>query len=280
MFRLLSNNRIRHALLAGSLALAAGYAAACAISTAQELELGQQYAAEINRQLPIVEDPFIQRYMNQLCDRLARYGTRNLEYTCYVVNTDAVNAFAIPGGFVYVNRGLIERADNLSELAGVVAHEIAHVEERHGVEQVERVQRANLGLTLAYILIGRVPTGLERAAIEVGAGLVFARYSREAEREADALAVQLTTAAGIDPNGLVTFFKELLDERQRRPSLVEQWFSTHPLTEERIADTRELIRQIPAAQLRNLTVDTPQFHEFQNRLRRLPAPPPQFRRQR
>ncbi|MBI4410176.1 MAG: M48 family metalloprotease [Gemmatimonadetes bacterium] len=259
----------------GLVAGGAAVAGSCAISTRQEVELGQQYAAEVNRQLPVVEDAEINRYINLLGERIARQGTRNIRYTFYVVNIDAVNAFALPGGFVYVNRGLVERTDNLAELAGVVAHEIGHVEERHGVEQLERVQRANLGLTLAYVLLGRAPGSLERAGIDVLGTAVFAKFSREAENEADAVAVRLLTDARIDPNGLVTFFKELLEERERQPNILEQWFSTHPLTEERIAATRELIRQTKLPS--DLIVDSEQYRSFKARVRQLPEPPPEFR---
>lgn len=264
--------RIRRGIVYGLVAAASSLVASCSVSQQQEIELGRQYAAEINRQLPLVEDPVVNRYINLLGDRLARQGTRNLNYSFYVVNTDAVNAFALPGGFVYVNRGLIERTSNLAELAGVMAHEIAHVEERHGAEQIERMQRANLGLSMAYILLGRAPSGLERAAIEVGGAAIFANYSREAEAEADEVAVRMLVQSGIDPNGLVTFFKKLLDERQRQPSIFEQWFSTHPLTEDRIAATRDLIRRLPAATTRNLTVTSAQYDEMKARLRRYPAP--------
>jgi len=262
-------------VLAGVTALGV---AACSISQREEIELGRQYAAEINRQLPLVDDPTVVRYVNLLGDRIARQGRRDLDYTFYVVNTDAVNAFAVPGGFIYVNRGLIERTANLSELAGVLAHEIAHVEERHGIEQLERMQRANIGLSLAYILLGRTPRTLERAGVEIAGAAIFAGYSRAAEDEADNIAVRLLVGSGIDPTGLVTFFKKLLEERQRRPTVVEQWFSTHPLTEERLARVREQIRQIPESQLRGLTVDSEQYEAMKARLRRYPAPPAQFRR--
>ncbi|HWV57433.1 MAG TPA: M48 family metallopeptidase [Longimicrobiales bacterium] len=255
-------------------------AGACAVSPRQEIELGRQYAAEISQQLPIVNDPEIDRYINALGTRIAQHTTRrDFTYRFYVVNTDAVNAFAIPGGFVYVNRGLIERTENLSELAAVLAHEIAHVDERHGAEQIERVQRANIGLTLAYILIGRAPGGLERAAIQLGGAAVFASYSRAAEREADALAVPMLVAAGIDPRGLPSFFRTLLEERSRRPGAVEQWFSTHPLEEDRIAQAEAQIAQYPPDWLRNLTTNTAEFEAFQARVRALPPPPPEFRMQ-
>ncbi|MGH7477478.1 MAG: M48 family metallopeptidase [Longimicrobiales bacterium] len=273
-----SMNRIRRA--GAALVLTAGVgvgAAACSMSTQQEVELGQQYAAEINRQLPIVDDATTNQYINALGSEIARYGQRNLRYTVFIVNTDAVNAFAVPGGYVYLNRGLIDETDNLAELAGVLAHEIAHVELRHGAEQMERAQRANLGLNLAYILIGRNPSQLEQAAIQVGGSAWFASHSREAENEADNVAVDLLVASRIDPNGMVTFFMELLQERQRQPNRFEQWFSTHPLEEQRIAAVRARIQQYSAAQRANLTTNTRAYESFKNRLSRYPAPPPEFR---
>ena len=252
-------------------------AAGCAVSPQQEAQIGAQTAAEVNQQLPVVGDAAINQYINQLGNQIARNVERKFNYRFYVVNINQVNAFALPGGFVYINRGVIERADNVSELAGVLAHEIAHVELRHGAENIERAQRANVGLSLAYVLLGRAPSGAEEALINVGGTAVFAKYGREAEDEADATAIPLLMRAGIDPNGLLTFFKELLDERQRSPNALEQWFSTHPLTEDRIAGTRERIRALPASSLRNLTVNTNAFNSFKSRVRQLPQPPAEFR---
>jgi beta-barrel assembly-enhancing protease len=245
----------------------------CGISTQQEVEMGAQYAAEINRQLPLVDDAQLHRYINQLGNELARYGQRNLQYRFYVVNADQVNAFAVPGGYIYINRGLITRADNMAEVAGVLAHEIAHVEHRHGIAQMERMQTANIGLTAAYILLGRAPSGVERAAIDVGGSLVFARYSREAELEADASAIPMMMAANINPHGLVSMFQKLLAENQRNPGAVEQWFSTHPTTQDRIAQVQQMIDQQPQAQVRNTRTNTTAFQQFQQRLRTFRAPP-------
>ncbi len=247
--------------------------ASCAISRQQELALGQQYAAQLDAELPLIEDATAVRYINTLGTSIARHGERGLSYTFKLVNSDVVNAFAVPGGYVYVNRGLVERADNMSELAGVVAHEIAHVEERHSAEQIGRVQGANVGLTLAYVLLGRGPGGLERTAINVGGGLVLAGYSRDAEEEADAVAVPLLVSAGIDPDGLVTFFQKLIDDQKRSPSALEQWFSTHPTTADRIENTRERIASLPRAQMRNLASESSEFDAFQSRLRSLPPAP-------
>ncbi len=260
-------------LVAGSAA-----AAACGVSQQQELEIGRQYAAEINAQLPIVDDPAIHRYINELGNRIQQQpGNRNIPYTFYVVNIDQLNAFAVPGGFVYVNRGLIEAASNMSELAGVLGHEIGHVEARHSVEMIQRAQAAEAGLIIGSILLGKPPEGAAAAAVNVGAQAYFAHHSREAENEADAIAVRLLPGVGIDPHGLVTFFQVLLEERERRPSQLEQWFSTHPLTEERVDNVRALIRALPPEATVNLRTRSSEFDAFKRRVSQLPPPPPEFR---
>ncbi|MGH7575985.1 MAG: M48 family metallopeptidase [Longimicrobiales bacterium] len=270
-------SRMRKGLVLAAVAGTGAVAASCSISQQREIELGQQYAADINRQLPIVDDAAVNRYINALGDEIAVHGDRDIDYRFYIVNSDIVNAFAVPGGFVYVNRGLVEAADNMSELAGVIAHEIGHVEERHSVEQMERLQGANLGLNLAYILLGRRPSGVERAAIDVGGGLVFSSYSRKAEEEADQTAIALLVAADINPEGLVTFFDELLEQRSRRPSQLEQWFSTHPLTEDRIDHVQQVIDRTPGAQAPGLQTQSNAFAAFKAQLRQYPEPPPEYR---
>lgn len=245
----------------------------CAVSTQQELEMGAQYAAEINRQLPMVTDAASNSYINQLGDQIARTGQRGFNYNFYIVNSDQVNAFAVPGGHVYVNRGLIERTRNMSELAGVLAHEIGHVEHRHGAEQMERMQRASLGVNLAYILTGRQPSQAEGTVVQAGASAYFAKHSREAENEADASAIPMLMAARINPNGMVTMFELLIAQQRSSPSALAQWFSTHPTTQDRIDNTQRVINQIPAAQRQNLTTNTTAFSNFKARLRALPAAP-------
>jgi beta-barrel assembly-enhancing protease len=257
------------ALVAGS----AAAASACGISTQQEIEMGQQYSAEIARQLPLINDGAVLSYINNLGRSIAAQGNRQYNYRFYVVNARQINAFAVPGGHVYLNRGLIERTRNMSELAGVLAHEIAHVEHRHGVEQMERMNAANLGLTLGYVLLGRAPTGVEEAAIGIGGNLYFARHSREAENEADASAVAMLVRSRIDPAGLPSFFNVLIADQQRSPSSVEQWFSTHPLTQDRIANTQSYINQIPANQRTGLRTNDSGYASMKTRLSRMAAPP-------
>src|SRR6266850_4971153 len=159
---------------------------ACAISQQQEVQMGQEYAQQINAQLPIIQDPEINRYVNVLGDSIARLTSRrDLDWQFFVVDSKEVNAFAVPGGFVYVNRGLIERTDNMSELAGVLGHEIGHVVRRHTVKQMEKAQGANVGVTLACILTSVCNSQVAGAAINIAGGAVFARFSRSDEAEAD-----------------------------------------------------------------------------------------------
>ena len=255
-------------LLSGTLAMS-GCAMASAISPQQEAQMGAQNAEEINRQLPIVQDASINRYINDLGRSIASRFDQRVQYNFYVVNAPEVNAFAVPGGHIYVNRGLIERAETMSELAGVLGHEIGHVVERHGIEQMTRMQNAELGVNLAYILLGRQPGALEQVAVQGGASAFFASHSRAAENEADAVAVQYMIESGIDPNGIATMFQRLMAEQQRSPSTVEQWFSTHPMHEDRIANVRELIRQ--AGNPQGLTRDTQAYQDLRRRVRQLPS---------
>src|SRR4051812_43032803 len=178
---------MRRYLSAAALSAALCLTSACSVSQQQEVEMGQQYAQQINSQLPIVTDPEINRYVNVLGDSIAQLTSRgDLDWHFYVVDSPEVNAFAVPGGFVYVNRGLIERANKMDQLAGVLGHEIGHVVRRHSVKQMEQQQGANFGVTLACILTRVCQSQAAGAAINVAAGAVFAKFSRTDEAEADA----------------------------------------------------------------------------------------------
>src|ERR671931_2373960 len=142
---------------------------ACSVSTQEEVQMGQQYAAQINAQLPIVQDAEVNRYVNVLGDSISKLADdRGLDYHFYVVNAAEINAFAVPGGFVYVNRGLIDRTQSLSQLAGVLGHEIGHVVRRHSVKQMEKAQGANIGLVLGCTLLNVCGSGAAQAAINIG----------------------------------------------------------------------------------------------------------------
>jgi predicted Zn-dependent protease len=185
-----------------------------------------------------------------------------------------VNAFAVPGGFVYINRGLIERTDRMDEVAGVLGHEIGHVVRRHTVKQMEKAQGANIGVTLACVLTSVCNSQVAGAAINIAGGAVFARFSRQDEAEADNEGFNNVIRAGISPVGMVTMFQKLIAERKSRPAGVEAWFITHPLEEDRIAAIQARINQIPPATLARLGTDTRNFHTFKSRLQSLPPSPP------
>jgi predicted Zn-dependent protease len=248
---------------------------ACGISQQQEVQMGVEYAQQINAQLPIVQDPELNRYINVLGDSIARLTSRaDLDWHFFIVDSKEVNAFAVPGGFVYVNRGLIERTDRMDEVAGVLGHEIGHVVRRHTVKQMEKAQGANLGVTLACVLTSVCNSQVAGAAINIAGGAVFARFSRQDEAEADNEGFNNVVRAGISPVGMVTMFQKLLAERRSRPAGVEAWFITHPLEEDRITAIQARINQIPAATLARLGTDTRNFHTFKSRLQSLPPSPP------
>jgi beta-barrel assembly-enhancing protease len=253
--------------------------AGCEISEDQEVALGQQYAEQVAAQLPLVRDPAINAYVAELGGRIARGTSRaDLSWQFAIVDAREVNAFALPGGFVYLNRGLIERADRMNELAGVLGHEIGHVVLRHSVKQMEKATKTNVGIAVFCTLTGWCDGGAAQVAINVAGSAWFAHHSRQDEAAADSDAVVSVARAGIDPAGIPRFFETLLRERRASPGPLETWFRTHPLEESRVVRTRQLVRALPgAATLRGL-VDTPDFQAFKQRVQALsppPAPTPQ-----
>lgn len=247
---------------------------ACGVSTQQEVQLGNDYAGQIAAQLPLIKDAAVVNYITTLGNSLARVSdTRGLAWHFSVVDSKEVNAFAVPGGWIYLNRGLIERAQNMSQVAGVLSHEIAHVTRRHSVQQMQQAQGANVGVTLLCTLTKVCESGATQAAINVGGTALFAKFSRSDEAEADQEGVNTAIKARIDPNGIPEMFQILLAERANNPSAVDAFFATHPLEQDRIAATRAQIASYQAAQLRGLTKDTPEFQNFKRRLQSLPASP-------
>ena len=233
---------------------------------AQEVQLGKQFSQEIEKEMKIYSDPIVTAYIDQLGQHLANHSQRqNITYHFKVVNTEVVNAFAVPGGYLYVNIGLIRAAENESELAGVIGHEIGHVVGKHGVKQMTR----QLGLAaVAQLALGEDQSKLEQMVASLAANGVLMKYSRDAEREADIYAVQEMYDAGIDPEGMATFFEKLLKLQQGKPSRLAQMFSTHPPTTQRIAAVRSQIARLPRKS--NLKKDSARFHQIK---KRLPPPP-------
>jgi predicted Zn-dependent protease len=238
--------------------------AACAVSRQQAAQIGAQQSAQLNQELPLVRDAATDQYVEQLGQQIVNatpYAGQDFEF--YLYRSDEVNAFALPGGFIYVSTGLVHAADNVSELAGVLAHEVAHVTLGHSAEQMERVNKANVGAGLLCVFTAVCESGLGRTAVNVGGSAYLASFSRGAEREADLAAVQYTVDAGVHPEGLVTMFQELARMRQSSPGLLDSWFSTHPMPEDRAQYVSTRIAQYPAGSLRGLTTNATWFSQFQ-----------------
>ncbi|HEX6629008.1 MAG TPA: M48 family metallopeptidase [Gemmatimonadaceae bacterium] len=254
---------------------AAGLLAACGVSQQQEVQIGQESAQQVNAQLPMVQDAVIQNYVNTLGQRIASRTSRaDLQWQFQVVNSDMVNAFALPGGFIYINRGVLARADNMSEVAGVLAHEIEHVVRRHSVKQMEQAQGANVGVGILCALTGVCQSGVAQAAINIGGTAVFAKFSRTDEIQADEGGFNNVMRAGINPRGMYTFFQKLLaEEQQSNNGNVAAWFSDHPGTSDRLADIQRMLNQTPASSLNGLQTNDSGFATMKARLARLgPAP--------
>ena len=262
-----------HARLVFLLPVLSASLVACAIGDDQERAIGQDAAAQVEREMPLVTDPAISAYLTTLGTELAaKNDDRNRQWQFRVVDSEQINAFALPGGFVYVNRGLIERAASASELAGVMGHEIAHVLLRHSAERLEKAQKTNVGVSVVCSLTNICSSDAARVAINVGGAALFARFSRRDELEADSAAVSIVTRAGYDPRGIATMFAGLMRAREQRPDMVAGWFGSHPLEETRIT----AVEQVIAATQRDtsaLRSDDPAFHEFQERVRALPPSP-------
>ena len=246
---------------------------ACSVSQDEEVALGHENAAQINSQLPIVTDPALSQYIQDLGQSIARTTSRSdLDWHFYIVNTRQVNAFALPGGYIYVNRGLIESTDRLDQLTGTLGHEIGHVIQRHSVKQMETAQKTNVGVAVLCTLTSICESGLANVAVQVGGTAFFARHSRLDELQADSEAVVNVLRAGYDPEGIPDLFEGLLKEREYQPTIVDGWFASHPLEEARIQRANELIERLTEGPSRSLIVDTPGFQAFKTRLSQLPLP--------
>jgi predicted Zn-dependent protease len=236
--------------------------------------MGEENARAINDQVPLVTDPAINEYVSALGDSIARNTSRaDLDWHFYIVDSHQVNAFSLPGGFVYVNRGLIESTDRLDELAGVLGHEIGHVILRHSVKQMQSSQKIGIVATLACTLTNACNSGLGQAAVNIGSSAVFARHSRSDELQADSEAVENVLRVGIDPEGVPALFTVLVNQRKVQPTVVDGWFASHPLEESRIANAKKLIATLGADEKGGLLQDTPTYHAFLDRVRSLPPPP-------
>src|SRR5436309_9542461 len=236
-------------------------------SLEREISLGKQLAQEVERSSKLIDDPIVTEYVNRVGQNLVRNSEARVPFTIKVIDSDEVNAFALPGGFFYVNSGLILRAQEESELAGVMAHEISHVTARHGTKNATKGELMQLA-TIPLILLG--PGGWAGYGIYEGLNLAipvtYLKFSRDAEREADFLGLQYMYKAGYDPNSYITFFERIQADEKRRPGTIPKVFSTHPPTPERIeAAQKEIARILPARQ--EYIVTTSEFDGVKSRLR-------------
>ena len=232
------------------------------VSLEEEWQLGQQLERDIAGQLRLVRDPAALAYINEMGRQIvAQTEMANLPWKFHIVADPSVNAFNIPGGHVYVHTGLIEQAGSAAELAGVMAHEISHGVARHGTERLTKTYGLNI---VASLLLGQNPAVYEQILAQIVGTGAIAKFSRDDEREADDLGVNYMFDARYNPTGMVQMFETLLNERQRRPSTVEQFFSTHPLSEERIENVRARINRLPSRQ--GLVTNEAGFRSLQQRV--------------
>jgi hypothetical protein len=233
-------------------------------SLESEMRMGKQYAQEVEATSKLIRDPVITEYVNRIGQNLVRNSDAQVPFTIKVIDSDEVNAFALPGGFFYVNTGLILAADEESELAGVMAHEIAHVAARHATRQMTRAQWANIG-TIPLIFVGGGIGYAVRSAAGLGLPLTFLSFSRNFESEADYLGLQYMYKAGYDPNAFVQFFEKLQAREKKKPGTLAKAFSTHPQTPDRISKSQdEISRILPAKQ--QYVVTTSEFADVKTRL--------------
>jgi predicted Zn-dependent protease len=238
-------------------------------SLQREIALGKQAAMEVEKTAKMINDPVVTEYVNRVGQNLVRNSDAKVPFTIKVIDSDEINAFALPGGFFYVNSGLVLRADEEAELAGVMGHEIAHVAARHGTKTATKGEIMQLA-TIPLILLG--PGGWAGYGLYEGLNLAipmsYLKFTRDAEREADFLGLQYMYKAGYDPNAFVSFFEKIEAEERRHPGSIPKVFSTHPPTPDRVQKAQEEITTILPARDEYI-VSTSEFDVVKARLRRI-----------
>lgn len=236
------------------------------VSEQKEIAIGKRYATEIDRSAQIIKDPVINEYVNRVAQNVARNSDLKIPLTVKVIDSPAINAFALPGGFLYINSGLLQAATEEDQLAGVIAHEIAHVAARHWASQMTKrtiLQYAMLPLLFTPMSYP-VYIGLSEG-LNFGIPVAFLKFNRNDEAEADFLGIQYMYKAGYDPNAYVSFFGKIAMEQRRNPSSVPTVFADHPPTANRIIETEQEIKAILPKRSEYL-VSTSEFNEMKTRL--------------
>lgn len=236
-------------------------------SPEKDVALGRQLANEVDRQAKFIEDPVITEYVNRVGQNVVLHSDAKVPFTIKVIDSDEANAFALPGGFFYVNKGLLLAADNEAEVAGVMAHEIAHVAARHSAENQTKGNLLQYGAIVGSIFLGGIPGLIFNNTAGLGLLAAFLRFSRGAEVEADKLAAQYLYAAGYDPNAQSTMFEKLLAQSKKKPGLISKAFSTHPQNADRMQASRGLIAKFPERE--EYVISTSEFQRVKSRLMRM-----------
>ncbi|MGA9669611.1 MAG: M48 family metalloprotease [Terracidiphilus sp.] len=232
-----------------------------------EIKMGKMYASEIEKSTKFITDPTILEYVNRVGQNIVKNSDCKVPFTIKIIDSDEINAMALPGGFFYVNSGLILNADEEAELAGVMAHETAHVCAHHAVREQTRMNYAQLGTIPLIFIGGWTGYGIYEAA-SIGVPMTFLHFSREFEAQADYLGVQYMYRAGYDPQAFIAFFEKVQALEKRKPGMVAKAFSDHPQTPDRILHSQEEIARILPPR-DEYTVTTSEFDDIKARLARI-----------
>ncbi len=235
--------------------------------TEKEVRMGREAAAEVDRQAKFIDDPIITEYVNRVGQNIVLHSDAKVPFTIKVIDSDEVNAFALPGGFFYVNKGLLLAADNEAELAGVMAHEIAHVAARHAVENQAKASLLEYAALGASIFLGGIPGLIYQNTAGIGLLGIFMKFSRGAEEEADKLGVQYMYAAGYDPGAMATMFEKLEAKNKKKPGFISRAFATHPAPPDRRASALALAARFPEHE--EYVISSSEFQRVKGRLLRL-----------
>ena len=234
------------------------------ITPEKEIELGREIAEEFEQTAYLLDDPVITEYIDRITQNIVRHSDAKIPFQVKVVDTDEVNAFAFPGGFFYVNKGLILEAENESELIGVIAHEISHIVARHATTRMSKGEYLQIAAIPAMIFGGYWAQMALQNGLGIAINLELLGVTRESEREADQLGVQYAWNAGYDPNSFVTFFEKLQAQEKDKPSRLAGWFRTHPSTEDRIVASMDEQRFLPEKD--SYIINTSEFDRIKARL--------------
>ncbi|HVS83033.1 MAG TPA: M48 family metallopeptidase [Pyrinomonadaceae bacterium] len=238
-----------------------------AAGTEKEVRMGRMLAAEVDKEAKFIDDPIITEYVNRVGQNIVLHSDAKVPFTIKVIDSDEVNAFALPGGFFYVNKGLVLAADNEAELAGVMAHEIAHVAARHAMENERKMEVINYGMLAGILLGGGIIGNVLYNGGGFFEGMAFLKFTRAAEGEADRLGVQYMWAAGYDPTAMATMFEKLEAKNKKKPGTLAKMFQDHPAPADRRAAALSLAARFPEKE--EYVISSSEFQRVKNRLLRL-----------